>query len=255
MFPLKSQLRIYLDLLRSSSSQASKQFIIFGRGRSGSTALVSLLNCLPDVCCDGEILAQPVLWPQLYLKAKAASAQASVYGCKVLSYQLRNIHSIQQRSHFLYELSQAGFHILYLRRENLLDHAISNIRARNFGFHKSRLVQGFQKNKIHVNPVTVVDWIEKSQQLWQYELSLLRDIPYLELTYEKNLANESQHQFTIDTICQHLGIQSRAAVSQYQKVSPQTLQASVENYDELISYLRATPYHHYLEPCSVLSTV
>ena len=253
MLPFKTQLRLYFDLVCSQSSQTSKQFIIFGRGRSGSTALVSLLNCIPEVCCDGEILAQPVLWPQLYVKARAATAYKPVYGCKVLSYQLRDIHQIRQGSDFLYELSQAGFHILYLRRENLLDHAISNMRARSFGFHNSGLLQGSQKNKIYVNPITVVDWIEKSQRLWNYEQSLLRDIPHLALTYEKNLANKRQHQPTIDKICRYLDIQSRSAISQYQKVSPQTLQASVENYSELVNYLKATPYYDYLEACPALS--
>ena len=250
---LKNQLQLYFDLARSQSSHISKKFVIFGRGRSGSTALVSLLNCLSEVRCDGEIIAQPVLWPQLYIKAKAAKTHKSVYGCKVLSYQLRDTHQIQQGADFLYELNQAGFYILYLRRENLLDHAISNIRARSFGFHKSHLPEGFQKSKIYVDPIAVVDWIEKSQHLWDYELSLLRDIPHLALTYEKNLASERQHQPTIDTICRYLEIRSRSAVSQYQKVSPQTLQASVENYSELVNHLSATPYYHYLEACSVFA--
>lgn len=252
---LKNQLALYLNLVHSQSPQTSKkQFIIFGRGRSGSTALVSLLNCLPEVCCDGEILSQHVLWPQLYLKARAAKTHKSVYGCKVLSYQLRDIQHIQQGSDFLYELSQAGVHIIYLRRENLLDHAISNMRARSFGFHQNGRTTSFKKDKIYVSPRIVVDWIEKSQGLWEYESSLLRHIPHLALTYEKNLARESQHQPTIEAICDYLSIQPRPAMSQYQKVSPQTLQASVENYGELVDYLKSTPYHHYLETCPAFST-
>ncbi len=242
----KHQLKLYFDFVRSSSDYTAQQFIIFGRGRSGSTTLVSLLNCLPDVYCDGEILAQSVLWPQVYLKAHAMKAHRAVYGCKVLSYQLRDAQHIQQGSDFLYELSQSGVHILYLRRENLLEHAISNIRARSFGFHKSRL-EGLKKSKVCVNPIEVIDWIEKSQRLWNYESSLLRNIPHLALTYEKNLASESQHQPTIDKVCHYLEIQSSSVVSQYQKVSPQTLQSSIENYDELANYLRKTPYYHYLE--------
>ncbi|MEM7063215.1 MAG: hypothetical protein AAF572_08620 [Cyanobacteria bacterium P01_B01_bin.77] len=248
----KHQLQLYLNFVRSKSNQASQQFIIFGRGRSGSTALVSLLDCLPEVCCDGEILAQPILWPHLYLKACATQACETVYGCKVLSYQLRDIQNIHQGSDFLYELSQSGVRILYLRRENLLNHAISNIRARNFGFHQSRTTKSFKKEKIYVNPRTVVNWIEKSQRLWEYEASLLRDIPHLPLTYERNLASEAQHQTTIDAICDYLSINSKPVFSQYQKVSPQTLQASVENYRELVDYLKSTPYHRYLETCPAL---
>ncbi|ESA37064.1 nodulation protein h [Leptolyngbya sp. Heron Island J] len=259
MVLFKHQLQVYLNFVRAQSNHAPQKFIIFGRGRSGSTTLVSLLNCLPEIDCDGEILAQPVLWPQLYLKARAAQAHNSVYGCKLLSYQLRDTHQIRQGSDFLYELSQAGVSILYLRRENLLEHAISNIRARSFGFHQSKFHQsnfrtGVQQEKIYVEPKAVVDWMEKSQRLWEYELSLLRDIPYMALTYEKNLASETQHQPTIDAICRFLGIQSTPAVSKYQKVSPQTLQASVENYGELVYYLKSTPYERYLDVCPALST-
>lgn len=250
----KHQLQLYLNLLRSQSNRSPQQFIIFGRGRSGSTALVSLLNCLPEVYCDDEILAQPVLWPQLYLKARATNANKAAYGCKILSYQLRDIQHIQQGSDFLYELNQAGVRILYLRRENLLTHAISNIRARSFGFHQNRITKNFQKNKISVNPTAVVDWIKKSERLWEYELSLLRDIPHLALTYEKNLASETQHQPTIDSVCRYLSIRSTPVLSQYQKVSPQTLQASVENYGELVNYLKSTPYRRYLETCPELLT-
>lgn len=250
----KHQLQLYVNLVRSRSNQVSQQFIIFGRGRSGSTTLVSLLNCLPEVCCDGEILRQPVLWPQLYFKARVAKAQKTVYGCKILSYQLRDVQHVQQGSDFFHQLSQSGVCILYLRRVNLLNHAISNMRARNFGFHQSRTAKQLQKDKIFVNPRAVVDWIEKSQDLATYETSLLQDVPHLSLTYEENLACETQHQSTIDAICRYLALESQPACSQYQKVSPQTLQASVENYDELVRYLQATPYHHYLETCPALST-
>ena len=248
MATLKQQLRLYRNLIQTESNQSFQRFIIFGRGRSGSTALVSLLNCLPEVYCDGEILDQPVLWPQAYIKAKAHTAQtcSTVYGCKILSYQLRDIQHIAQSPNFLHQLNTAGFQIIYLRRENLLDHAISNIRARSFGFHQGRSAHTWQQMKVYANPSTVVDWINKSDDLRNYETSLLRGIPHLALTYEKDLADEAQHQSTINAICRYLSIQSKPVLSHYQKVSPQTLQASVENYDELVDYLKSTPYRHYL---------
>ena len=246
MTPLKQRLQLYLNLIQTQSNQAPQRFIIFGRGRSGSTALVSLLNCLPNVCCDGEILAQRVFWPQTYIKAHTAKASTAVYGCKILSYQLRDVQRIAQGSDFLHQLNAAGFQIIYLRRENLLDHAISNIRARSFGFHQGRAANTWQQMKVYANPRTVVERINKSHDLWNYETSLLRGIPHLALTYERDLADEAQHQSTINSICRYFSIQSKPVLSHYQKVSPQTLQASVANYDELVDYLKYTPYYHYL---------
>ena len=246
MATFKYQLQRYLDLIRFKPAQESKQFIIFGRGRSGSTALVSLLNCLPEVYCDGEILDQPVLWPQAYIKAHTVKAQVNIYGCKILSYQLRDLQRIEQGSDFLHQLTQLGFQIIYLRRENLLNHAISNIRARSFGFHQGKSTKAWKERKVYAHPRTVVDWIDKSQRLWEYESSLLRGIPHLALTYEQDLANEAQHQATINSICGYLLTQPQTALCHYRKVSPQTLRDSVENYDELVNYLKSTCYYHYL---------
>ncbi|MEO0869365.1 MAG: hypothetical protein AAFY17_13165, partial [Cyanobacteria bacterium J06642_11] len=114
---LKYQLKCYLSLLSHKPSPTSQKFIIFGRGRSGSTALVSLLDCLPAIQCDGEILSESVLWPGSYIKAHVARANKLIYGCKILSYQLRDLHNIGQESDFLYQLTQSGFQILYLKRD------------------------------------------------------------------------------------------------------------------------------------------
>ncbi|MEO0868734.1 MAG: hypothetical protein AAFY17_09855, partial [Cyanobacteria bacterium J06642_11] len=155
-------------------------------------------------------------------------------------------HHIGQESDFLYQLTQSGFQILYLKRDNLLEHAISNIRARSFGFHRRKLMGKPCGLKILVDPRLVVDWIKKSECLQKYEASLLRNTPHLSLTYEKHLVNESDHQSTIDAICDYFSIPSQPVLSQYQKVSPRTLQDSVENYDELVDYLVSTPYIRYL---------
>ena len=45
-----------IRLLPRPATHPEKKFIIFAQGRSGSTLLVSLMNCHKEIFCDGEIL-------------------------------------------------------------------------------------------------------------------------------------------------------------------------------------------------------
>ena len=56
--------------LLTSSRKPPTKFVIFGRGRSGSTLLVSLLNSNPDIHCDGEILSRKKLFPEKVIHSK-----------------------------------------------------------------------------------------------------------------------------------------------------------------------------------------
>lgn len=115
------------------------RFIVFGRGRSGSYALQTLLNSLPNVRCDGEILARHVLFPYTYILAKCAYSKANTYGCKILTPHIKWVQNLTDRDNFIRYLNEQGFKIIYLKRENVLFHALSNVRARVFGFHKKSL--------------------------------------------------------------------------------------------------------------------
>lgn len=222
------------------------RFIIFGRGRSGSTALVSLLNSLQNVYCDGEILNQPVIFPFSHVLAKCANSGANIYGCKILSYQIKSVQPIANRKNFIGRLYKRGFKIIYLKRENLVYHALSNIRARVYGFHKKFSDQS-RPEKLTVDLNDLLRWIIVSENLNQYENLLLNDIPYLPLTYEKDLAFEESHRSTVELICSFLGIENATVECEFCKVSPRTLRDGVANYDELIEHLKDTPYAKYLD--------
>lgn len=136
------------------------RFVIFGRGRSGSTALVHLMNAIPDVHCDGEILRNAVALPRASVLARCANAGTPVYGCKVLSYQILNVQPLRDRTGFIRRLHGDNFKILYLKRENLVEHAVSNIRARAFGFHSRQ--PGASTQKIAIDAGELLRWIEGS---------------------------------------------------------------------------------------------
>lgn len=238
---------VYEIMLHSltGSEMSQKRFVIFGRGRSGSTVLVNLLDSIKGLHCDGEILSNPVPFPFLHVVSKCANSKASIYGCKILSYQILEVQRIKDPKIFLKNLNSNNFQIIYLKRENFLYHAISNIRARKFGFHKKR-TDNIVSKKITVDMDELLSWIKGSESLEKSEELLLEGIPHLSLTYEKNLENVEEHQKTVDSICKFLGINTDKVETIYQKISPKTIEQSVENYDELVSFLKNTKYEKYL---------
>ncbi len=221
------------------------RFVITGRGRSGSSALVSMLNSLPNVKCDGEILAQPVINPFTHVLAKCRNSKSEVYGCKVLSYQILKTQPIDYPEGFIQELFKNDFKIIYLDRENLIHLALSNIRARQFGFHKNKSEHHSSK-KITVQKDDLIKWIKISELHKMFEEISLDNIPHLRITYEKHLENHEKQQETVKLICDFLGIEYTKAINQFQKVSPKNLKDSVENYEEMIGFLENTPYYKYL---------
>lgn len=224
------------------------RFVIFGRGRSGSTTLVSLLDALPGVRCEDEILRRPVLLPRAYVRERCARSRSPVYGCKILSYQVRQVQPLWHREDFIRQLGQDGFRIIYLKRENLVEHAVSNIRARQLGFRR-QAESSPAGGKIVVDPVEVIRWIRRSEQLDQFEAAALAGVPHLDLTYERDLAFESLHQATVLRICAFLRLPTGdlpSPQSAYKKVSPRALSDSVANYAELADVLDGTPYARHL---------
>jgi hypothetical protein len=94
------------------------RFILFGRGRSGTTALLSMLDDVPALHCEGEVLHNYVPYPYRHVLGRSARAAAPGYGCKILSYQVQDVqNALEHPASFIDRLwSEGGFQILYLRR-------------------------------------------------------------------------------------------------------------------------------------------
>ena len=233
-----------LKYLYKSDCNKECKFVIFGRGRSGSTLLVSLLNTLPDVYCDGEIFNVVSVFPKARVKRACNYSENRLYGFKLLSYQLfRYNESFQLK--FLNYLSSKGFRLIYLKRENLLNHAISNIRAREYGFHNKESVNN-EVSKVNIDMDDLFYWLELSEFRENKEEALLTSIYHKKLVYERDLENPENHKSTIDEVCDFLEIARGKVATQYRKVSPEKLIDSVLNYEEIRGFLRDTRFEKYL---------
>ena len=225
------------------------RFVLFGRGRSGTTALVSMLDDVPGLQCEGEVLHDYVPFPYRHVLGRAARCSAPAYGCKILGYQIRDVQRLPvPNDNFLRVLHREhDFQVLYLRRTNLLWHALSNIQARQDTFHRKMSAPDAEPPALHADPDHVIEWMEKTEALREYEATLLEDVPHLSLTYEKHIRHAEDHQSTVDAICDFLNIESAPVESSYRKTAPSALRERVTNYEVLTRRLRDTPYADYLE--------
>jgi LPS sulfotransferase NodH len=223
------------------------RFVIFGRGRSGSTTLVSLLDSQQHVQCDDEILRRRVLFPRQHVQAMCARSHSPVYGCKILSYQVSEVQPLRRREEFVRDLTRDGFRVLHLTRDNVVEHAVSNIRARQLGFHRASADPAVDR-RVTVARDELMHWIEQSEALARFEDAALAGVPHLALTYESALAHESLQQTTLQRVCAYLDLPQPApgTRSRFAKISPPALRESVANYDQLVGFLRGTPYARWL---------
>lgn len=227
------------------------RFILFGRGRSGSTLLVSMLDNHPAMTCAGEVLRFRTLNPTAHLNRVLDNGGRPVSGAKLLSYQMRSIHNMPPETDFLRRLADDGVTIIYLLRENLVRHAVSNIYARTQRvYHVTNGSTPQARPKITLTAAQISSWIDGSARLGDYEQSVLRNVPHLKLTYETNLATPAAREATWTNLLSVFGQNPQPLRTTLQKVTADDLRQVIENYDEVMSELSNTPYARYLPDIS-----
>lgn len=245
-----STIKLYLQQIGNYGpyiSLPSKKFVIFGRGRSGSTLLVNLLSNQNQVHCDNEILNESILFPRTYIDLCSSHHQSSVYGFKLLSYQLRDVQPIFDPEKFLVSLYEGGYKFIYLTRTNLVNHALSNINARlKQKFHHNSNEGEVEYKPIKVEIEEVFQRIQLTEELGEYEKKLLKNIPHLSLTYEDNLLHSKCHQKTVDLVLELFNLPSTPVKTNLVKLMPLELSKMVENYEELIQAIKKSKYAHFI---------
>lgn len=234
----------------SSAKKPEKKFVIFGKGRSGSTLLVSLLNSNPDVFCDGEILNRKMQNPIKHLRRMARRQSHPIYGFKLLSYQVMFTHTnIKDKHGFMSRLHDEGFQIIYLRRDNILRYALSILYARfRMQWHHEKGSGDIKREKMRVNLTELDRLMEDSIRDEKFERDVLSGLRHEEVIYERDLEDNTRHAETVKRLCSFLDIKYTEPETNLVKITTQELDGFIENADELRTHLRGTKFEKYLEP-------
>jgi hypothetical protein len=142
---------------------------------------------------------------------------------------------------FVSSLNNAGWRVIYLRRNNVLRRSLSSLAAQKRGV---RHVHGEDDKlrKIHVDSESLLDRIKVSEQRVELDQRILEHIPYLLVEYEKELLDQSQHAQTCHKIFDYLHIPGVEVQTKLTRTSTDDLSKTIDNYDEIKKVLENTKY-------------
>lgn len=129
MYRWAREMGIYTHLFIRKTNLPGTKFVLFAQGRTGSDLLNSLINSHPAIYCDEEILNHKVLFPMTFVKGKYALSPRNVYGFKLKIYHVTDSQNIDNPKHFMSDLYQRGWKMIYLYRRNILRQVISGFVA------------------------------------------------------------------------------------------------------------------------------
>lgn len=252
-FKKRSKLQFGAYLKSVQSAQPSGKFVIFGQGRTGSTLLVDLLNSHPEIACEYEIFNGQrhlfngkVSFPYRFLRGMEVRNANKVFGFKVKVYQL-TLHQQIDPGTFLKRLKSKGYQIIYLRRNNFLEHALSGLNARKTKrFH---VVNG-QTNRmksVEIGAEELKRSMQNRKLYQQNELDYLKGHHYFEVEYERDLKFSDQHQRIGNELFDFLGLEKAPVKTQLRKVLKNTAKDQLTNYEELKTYFEATPFADFFQ--------
>lgn len=226
-------------------------FIVFAQGRTGGTLLTELLDCHPKIHCAGEVLSIgktriPLLAPYHYTLGAACHSGATVYGYRVKVYQLSR-HQRRNPRRFLRQAHAEGWKIVYLRRKNLLRHALSNVVAEHLGQWNYKKSEKLEREPVRVDADDLLTRIGRREKYLAAEAEALDGLPYLEIIYEDDLEPETAKQATCDRIFDFLGVGSSPVETSLKKINKGPLKEFIANYEEVKTRIADAGYHRYLD--------
>lgn len=248
-----NQFKHISNVLPEINSYPQKKFIIFGQGRSGSTLLVSLMNCHSEIFCDGEIMSKEkygkILFPLKYINLSSRYAPKngkSVYGFKVKIYQLSRDQKYNNYLDILNTLNSNGWYFIHLRRSNILKQCLSVQIYLAHGFAHNKNKKKLSRRKIKIDLERLKRQMKERTIYCKKEDEFLTNISHLSINYENDLLNSEKHQDTANKIFKYLGLNECEVNTSYRKIASDKIEDNIENYDELCTFLKSEGYEHFL---------
>lgn len=245
--------RAYAPALLSPYVVPSRRFVILTAGRAGSELLVSLLDSHPRIRCASEILKDARVSPNRYVAARAAMARirgVDAFGWKLVLSHFRapdgTVAGIGDPATYPARLVSDGWSLIVLVRRNPVRQAVSFIVGTERKFHYRR-GDALHSAPITIDPVRLLaaTWIIESET--QVLLDFVDRVPHLRLVYEQDLLDPSEHQSTVDRVCDYVGVDAASVRSELVKPASTSVRDLMANFDEVRGLLGSTRYASYLE--------
>ena len=235
------------------TTQAKTKFIIFGQSRSGSTLLINLLNCHPQILADLEIynplhipaLLKPLKnvicgYPMPYANYRMWQTAKPVYGFKLLFFQ------IQKPEKFLSQLARNNWKFVHIHRDNIWQIALSNIIAMKTNHWHRNTGNESTPESVVIDPDRLFRAL-KTRTAWKAkENRLIEPYDHLKINYEKDLKNHENWQATSDKMFDFLGLENHPVQSTMQPTYQKPYSELIENYLEITELVKNSEFAYLL---------
>ena len=190
-----------------------------------------------------------VLFPHVYLNIKLRKYPHPFYGFKLTIDQLIAILSRfhQTPLKFIENLSRNGWKIIYLKRNNVLQKAISDLSANTRKQWHDTSETPLIKAPVPIDCQKLIKLLEWYEKINKQEQQIIQRIPSLQLIYETHFLNSDQHQKTLDSIFSYLGTYSVPVNTKLRKISSQNLADDIQNYEQVVNFIKTTKYSQFLD--------
>lgn len=232
----------YLRL--ASPARPRVRFVIFAQGRTGTWLLHDMLNAHPQITCDKEILQPRRLAPYAFVEGSSRRTK-SVYGFHVQIRQLLEVQHLDPAA-FLRRMDADGWRILYVRRQNILRQSISSMVARQRQLWHTTNPDELTQRRFTLDLDELMAWLDRRQRYLAQEAAALQGLPHLPLVYEEDLMAAARHQATMARIFAFLDVAIIPVAARTQRLGSDCLADTVENYQELVERVAASPYGGFL---------
>ncbi len=211
-----------------------KKFLMVGRPRSGTTLIARLLNQVPHIHCDGEVLHHAVLAPRAFLNRLASIKPTQAYGAKLITYQMFEVQKIADPLSFFEQLLADGFTLIHLRRGSFAQSLSLSVAQQVQQYHIGTDGPAPQQ-QLTLDPQAFVRQVTWNTCMLDYEDLLFSRLPHVQVDYEAHLQDADQHQATVDRICAAIGVESGSVKADLQRTGTRT---KVENKADLLAALQ-----------------
>jgi LPS sulfotransferase NodH len=234
-----------------------KYFILLTYGRSGSTCLLDLFDSHPQIATNPYTFFNYTNLPTDFSQQKYTYSRKNILGFKFKAQPenfIEDDHNINKARQELKQLVDQEVSIIYLQRKNILKRALSKLVVRNelkkrnynLNFTKEER-KHLEMNSLKIDLQELRKIIKECEEQEQFNQQVIDQIPCLKLIYEEDLLGESNHQNTLDKICDFLNLEYSLAKTKYAKISPDKMRNYISNYDELKQEFQHTCYQQYLD--------
>jgi LPS sulfotransferase NodH len=185
--------------------------------------------------------------PVKYAEGLMTFSNVSNAGFKVKVYQLDD-HQNLDPAKTLKLFESKGWKIIYLKRSNLFEHAISDLYSEYTGHYHNINTDGKSAKKplLPTSFEEIVHVIKTRERYHKSEVEALKDVDFLDIEYERDLCDAQSQAKSMNRVFSFLGLAPYAVSTSFKKVVSKDFGEVIKDYSSIKRKLENSEYAKYL---------